>query len=183
MVFLIQILLRRPFWETPLNFEIFLRHHSGQKFNFFRPLVRMPKSFSSSTVKAARRKQLSDYPQLQQLIEYSTSLREFENWAKNHSQNVIADTFAFLMQPLDPRLPCTLLHLLPATSGKASDEAVRILLRIREVLRDCSIDVFFLAFDGDSAYSKIGRKFVDAVDDSVSTSSFNQDWSSHGGLD
>jgi hypothetical protein len=46
----------------------------------------------------------------QQIIEYSTSLRELENWAKNNSQNAITDTFALLMQPLDPRLPCTLLH-------------------------------------------------------------------------
>jgi hypothetical protein len=91
----------------------------------------------------------------QQIIEYSTTLREFENWVKNNSQSPITDTFALLMQPLDPCLPCTLLHLRPADRGKASDETVRILLRIREVLRDYGVDISFLAFDGDSAYSKI----------------------------
>jgi hypothetical protein len=49
MVFLIEILLRCPFSSTVLNFEIFLRQDSGQKFNFFRLRVRMPKSFFSST--------------------------------------------------------------------------------------------------------------------------------------
>jgi hypothetical protein len=66
MIFLIQILLRRSLWETTLNFEIFLRHHAGQKFNFFRALVRMPKSFSSSTAKAARQKQFNHYHQRNQ---------------------------------------------------------------------------------------------------------------------
>jgi methyl coenzyme M reductase gamma subunit len=33
----------------------------------------------------------------QQIIEYSTSSREFENWAKNNSHRAITDTFAFLM--------------------------------------------------------------------------------------
>jgi hypothetical protein len=39
------------------------------------------------------------------------------------------------------------------------------------------------ALDGDSADSKVVPKFVEAVDDSLSTSSFNQDESSLGGLD
>jgi hypothetical protein len=46
----------------------------------------------------------------QQIIEYSTSLRGFENEAKTNSDRAITDTFAFVMQSLDPRLPCTLLH-------------------------------------------------------------------------
>jgi hypothetical protein len=91
----------------------------------------------------------------QQIIEYSTSSREFKKWAKNNSQSIITNTFAFLMQPLDPRLLYTLLHLLPATSRKASDETIRTLLRIREFLRDCGVDVSFLTIDGDPAYSEI----------------------------
>jgi hypothetical protein len=69
-----------------------------------------------------------------QIIEYSASLCEFENWGKTNSHNRITDIFVFLLQPLDLCLLCTLLYLLSATSGKASDETVRILLRIREGL-------------------------------------------------
>jgi hypothetical protein len=76
-----------------------------------------------------------------QIIEYSTSLREFEDWAKSNSHRAITDTFAFFMQSFDPRLPCTLFHLRPATNGKASDETVRRLLRIHEVLRDCGVEI------------------------------------------
>jgi hypothetical protein len=105
--------------------------------------------------------------------DFSQHLQKFEEWGLNNSDSAITDTFAFILQPLSPELPCTLLHLSPETQGKATDRIVKLLDIIKDLLGQQNVTISYYAFDGDSAYSKLVDRFVASVDTIALSNEFN----------
>jgi hypothetical protein len=106
----------------------------------------------------------------------SDNLTAFEEWARNNSQFAVSDTFAFLLQPLSPSLPCTLLHLSPDSQGKATHRILVLLAELKNLLRRENVQVPYYGFDADSTYSKLVKSYVDFVDNTVSKVRDFRDW-------
>jgi hypothetical protein len=66
----------------------------------------------------------------EEVLKYSQNLQTFEAEAVGHSRSIISNIFAFLFHPINPQLPCTLLHLVAATNGKASNVTVQRLFTL-----------------------------------------------------
>jgi hypothetical protein len=85
----------------------------------------------------------------------------FMAFLKNHWKDAYSAFFAFQVQPLDPDLHCSLVHLLPRENGKGDDEIVAKLERLSKRLdEEFGFQVVAVAFDGDKAFNPLHAKYA-----------------------
>lgn len=94
---------------------------------------------------------------------FKQCILEFEKFSKERKKTVIRDTFVFLVQPLESKYPCFILHLSASTQGKATNQEIEILIYLIEKLNSFKITVVGLGFDGDTTYSKLVKNWNNIV--------------------
>jgi hypothetical protein len=73
------------------------------------------------------------------------------NSSTNIGKEAFTILFAFLLQPINPALPRSVVHVYPAENGKGILSTVSTLLRLRNILlTQFHFRVVALAFDDDS---------------------------------
>jgi hypothetical protein len=85
----------------------------------------------------------------------------FTSFLRKHWSRAYSALFAFQIQPLQPHLPCCIVHAWPHCNGKGDPKVVKRLLKLRAILeRDYGFQVLALGFDGDSAYNGQHNQFT-----------------------
>jgi hypothetical protein len=85
---------------------------------------------------------------------------EFVSFVKDYWNDAYSALFAFQIQPIRPDFPCSIIHTMSATSGKATQEVVGLLLALKDKLSyEFGFRVMGLAFDADSACSGLHEEF------------------------
>lgn len=96
----------------------------------------------------------------QELIDkFHKNILAFEEYSKQFKKSVIRDTFVYLVQPLLANYSCFIIHLSASTQGKATLSEIETLLFLAEQLEKFNFKVESLAFDGDTSYSKLIKKW------------------------
>ena len=72
------------------------------------------------------------------------------NWDR-----IVKAGFVFQIQPYNVRYKPFVVHIKPSPNGKASDEIVELLYKIRDVVKNRRITIKSFAFDGDNAYKQL----------------------------
>jgi hypothetical protein len=86
----------------------------------------------------------------------------FIQFLKKHWDKVYTSLFVYQLRPVNPNLPCAILHIIPALHGKATAQVIEKLLQLREILtQDLQFSVGGLAFDGNSMFSSLHTEFED----------------------
>jgi hypothetical protein len=84
----------------------------------------------------------------------------FASFVKDYSDDVSSTLFAFQIKPIRPDFPCSIIHAMPAASGKATQEVVGLLVVLKDKLADeLGFRVMALAFDADSAFRGLHEEF------------------------
>jgi hypothetical protein len=82
------------------------------------------------------------------------------SFPKDHWDDAHPALFAFQIQSIRPDFPCSIIHTMSGTSGKATQEVVGLLLTLKDKLTyEFGLRVMGLAFDADSAFSRLDEKF------------------------
>jgi hypothetical protein len=85
----------------------------------------------------------------------------FAHFLETHWKQAYSNLFVFHLQPVDPALPCAVIHLYPAENGKGNPDTVSKLLELRNKLeREFGFTVRGLAFDGDSCFNALHDEFA-----------------------
>jgi hypothetical protein len=122
----------------------------------FRPLVTITEDGEVGGLKHL--KHLDD-PDL--FTEFLRDPESFSHFLEAHWKDAYSDLFAFQMQPVDPALPCCVIHVYPAENGKGNLQTVETLLALKERLEvDYAFSVVGLAFDGDSCFGRLHEEFA-----------------------
>ena len=61
--------------------------------------------------------------------------------------------FIFVLQPLNSRIPCMTLHLLPHRSGMANDEILDVTEQLRVLCSQYNVDITYISIDGDCGWN------------------------------
>jgi hypothetical protein len=92
--------------------------------------------------------------------QYLLHPKEFTEFLKVHWKHAYTAMFVFQIQPIQPHLPCCVIHVVPEKNGKGTADTVRRLLQLRDILdSQHGFTVVGFAFDGDSAYNDLHRSF------------------------
>jgi hypothetical protein len=84
----------------------------------------------------------------------------FATFLREHWTHAYSSLFVFQIQPLDPRLHCGIIHVLPAINGKGTSEIVSRLFDLRKLLQtEFHMDVCGVAFDGDSCFNTTHQNY------------------------
>jgi hypothetical protein len=87
--------------------------------------------------------------------------KAFMAFLQSHWKDAYSAYFAFQVQPLDPEVHCSLVHLLPRENGKGDDKIVQTLERLANRLdRDFGFHVVAFAFDGDKAFNPLHARYA-----------------------
>jgi hypothetical protein len=85
----------------------------------------------------------------------------FLAFLRDHWKDAYSAFFAFQMQPLDPDLPCSLLHLVPKENGKGDDNIVTTLQSLANRLnRSFGFEVVGYAYDGDKCFNGLHAQYA-----------------------
>jgi hypothetical protein len=86
---------------------------------------------------------------------------EFAQFLSDHWDQAYSSLFVYHIQPVNPRLPCAVIHVVPAVNGKGNPKTVGQLSRLEFRLKTAfRIPVVGVAFDGDSAFNQIHTLFA-----------------------
>jgi hypothetical protein len=123
----------------------------------FRPLVTITENGEIEGLKHLKR--LDDKNLFEHFVLDPISFAQFlaEHWKDAYSA-----LFAFHIQPLNPKLPCSVVHVYAAEHGKGGPETVETLMRLKSILEgQFGFQVVGLAFDGDSCFNSLHCGFRD----------------------
>ena len=81
------------------------------------------------------------------------SYQKFEELLLNYSKNIVKAAFVFQLQPINHSIPCLLIHVIPANSGKANPSIVSRLYELKKIIEENSFySIIGFAADGDNSY-------------------------------
>jgi hypothetical protein len=85
----------------------------------------------------------------------------FSNFLSDHWRNAYTNLFVYHLQPINPKLPCGVIHAYAAENGKGTAKTVETLQVLRGRLEgEFGLRVVGLAFDGDSAFHGLHDAFM-----------------------
>ena len=87
------------------------------------------------------------------------SFKEFEDYINSIKNPTITDAFIYQINPIKREFPCHVVHIELSTQGKATNNEIEVLFKIRKILQDENITVEAIAFDGDTTYFKLHSEF------------------------
>jgi hypothetical protein len=58
----------------------------------------------------------------------------FIQFLKRHWDEVYTSLFVYQLQPVNPNLPCSILHIIPALHGKATTQVIEKLLQLKDII-------------------------------------------------
>lgn len=88
------------------------------------------------------------------------NLHGWEDWVRENYDHILCSAFVFYLQPLDPRGSCLAVHWHETTSGKATEDEVKLMLDIVRILQLRYIKVVGLASDADGTYEVFHKKYL-----------------------
>ena len=88
--------------------------------------------------------------------------QDMKLFLQKHWQSVIKSGFVFQVQPYLLQYKPFVVHIKPASNGKASEDIVNLLHQIRAKLKNRRIVIKSYAFDGDGAYRKLHVAFFNS---------------------
>ena len=86
---------------------------------------------------------------------FATKPELFEAFLNDHWDSIYKAAFVFQVQPFNEELPNFVIHIKPATSGKANEDIVEILKQLKLIAKNHNINIKTFAFDGDNAYKEM----------------------------
>jgi hypothetical protein len=93
-------------------------------------------------------------------IEFLKHPTEFTPFLLEQWDQADSAWFASHIQPVNPALPCSGIHVVPAMNGQRNSDTVKKLMRLVQILqRQFSIPVAAVAFNGDSCLNRIHDNF------------------------
>lgn len=101
------------------------------------------------------------------LAKLHASFSELEKYWAEHHKALISDAFVFQFQALNSTLKSFVVHICPATQGKATERTIDLLEQIRNELTAAKFTVIGYAMDGDSTYAKLHKTFYSEYSPSV----------------
>ena len=78
------------------------------------------------------------------------------NW-----ESVFRSGFVFQIQPYDPQYKPFVVHIKPTSNGKATEDIVQLLLKIKKIVKNRRINIKSFAFDGDNPYKRMHDKYFE----------------------
>jgi hypothetical protein len=85
---------------------------------------------------------------------------EFTQFLLNHWDQAYSAMFVYHIQPLNPALSCSIIHVAHAGNGKGTQRTVHQLTRLPGILwTQFNFTVAGVAFDGDSCFNKLHDGF------------------------
>lgn len=84
----------------------------------------------------------------------------WQKWLEDHTSCILSSAFVYYLQPLDPDVPCVVLHWQESTSGKATELELENLLEVTYILQKWRIKVVATASDGDPTYDLLHNGYL-----------------------
>lgn len=80
---------------------------------------------------------------------------------KKLKKDTITDAFVHYYQPINPLYKCFTVLVQAANSGKAHDEQINYLYKLKKILNKFNFSVQNFATDGDSTYQSLSVKNIE----------------------
>lgn len=103
----------------------------------------------------------SETVDLETLEKIQRDFEDLEKLWKQKYDTIISDAFVFQFHPINPELRSFIVHIKPATQGKATNEEVETLNKLSCLLRESGVNFLGYAMDGDTTYRKLHDLFYD----------------------
>lgn len=122
----------------------------------FKPIISITKDGVLTGIENFTQSDTDDIFNPDQLFShYNDDPSQFEAFLRKHWNRAYSAAFVYQLQPLNSGFPSLVLHIQPATDGKAKEEQINILNSIRIKSLSQHIVIKGYAFDGDSTYRKM----------------------------
>ena len=92
---------------------------------------------------------------------FTKSPEAFDSFVKLNYDKIVKAGFVFQIQPYDITIQPFVVHILPATNGKANENVVNLLHEIRDTVKKRNINIRSYAFDGDNAYKNLHKMYYE----------------------
>lgn len=91
-----------------------------------------------------------------------TDIPGWQKWLEDNTKCILSSAFVYYLQPLDPDMPCLVVHWHESTSGKATEQELEKLAEVASVLQKWRIKVAAIASDGDPTYDALHQLYLES---------------------
>ena len=91
---------------------------------------------------------------------YSGNIEKWSQDILDHWEEIENYAFVFYLQPIDSNYYCTVIHLSPASNGKADESHLNKLDFLKEKMKNHHITILGNAFDADNKYDCLHTKYL-----------------------
>ena len=92
---------------------------------------------------------------------------DFQTFLRLNNDKIIRAGFVFQVQPYNPIYSTFIVHIKPASNGKANITIVNLLKKIKTILKNKNITIKSFSFDGDNGYSLLQNEYFNSYINSI----------------